>query len=203
LTAAAAPSERKLRRPSPLVLRFLVAMAVWNLGTGIFNPFPNVFLARLHMPLQHIGYAFSASQLAQVFAVLLAPVAFRRFGLTRAISGMEFCTAIALLGLAAAVRPLWGAAAFAGYMMFQYMSEPGMFTLLMEGVPDGERSSASALNFLVSFSGQAIAATIAGWMLARFGYPPVLAAAAAICVVAALLFRVLLAPKKPDAPAAG
>jgi MFS family permease len=203
MSAAAPPSERKLHRPSPLVVRFLFAMLVWNLGTGIFNPFPNVFLARMHMPVQHIGYAFSASQLAQVLAVLLAPIAFRKLGLTRAISGMEFVTAVALLGLAAASGP-WGAAiGFAGYMMFQYMSEPGMFTMLMEGVSEGERSSASALNFLVSFGGQAIAATAAGWMLARFGYPPVLCAAAAICVVAALLFRVLLAPPKPSSQSAG
>ena len=33
-------------------------------------------------------------------------------------------------------------------------------------------------------------------MLARFGYPPVLVAAAVICAMAALLFRVLLA--KPN-----
>ncbi len=73
------------------------------------------------------------------------------------------------------------------------MSEPGMFTLLMEGVPEGERSSASALNFLVAFSGQAIAAATAGHLLTAFGYPPVMIGAAIICAGAALLFRVLLA----------
>jgi predicted MFS family arabinose efflux permease len=85
-------------------------------------------------------------------------------------------------------------------MMSQYMSEPGQFTLLMEAVRPAERNSASALNFLVTFAGQAIAATAAGWVLARFGYPPVLVAAAVVCVIAAILFRVLLANPKPDAP---
>ena len=89
---------------------------------------------------------------------------------------------------------MWAAAAYTGYMAFQYMSEPGMFTLLMESVAVAERNSASALNFLVTFAGQAIAASAAGWMLARFGYPPVLAAGAAICVAAALLLRGLLRP---------
>ena len=37
-----------------------------------------------------------------------------------------------------------------------------MFTLLMDRVSIGERNSASALNFLVSFAGQAIAAAVAG-----------------------------------------
>jgi predicted MFS family arabinose efflux permease len=78
-------------------------------------------------------------------------------------------------------------------MMFQYMSEPGMFTLLMEGVPEGDRNSASALNFLVAFSAQAIAAATAGHLLTTFGYPPVMIGAAFVCAGAALLFRILLA----------
>jgi len=201
MTAAAAPSQRKLQRPSPLVLRFLAAMLLWNLATGMFNPFPNVYLARMHLPLRQIGYAFSVSQLAQVAAVLLAPVVFRKLGLTRAISGTQLFTAIGLGALAAAANPLWAAAAFAGYMAFQYMSEPGMFTLLMEGAAESERTNASALNILVMFAGQAIAATISGALLARFGYPPVLGAAAFIAVLAALLFHMLMRAPKQDSPA--
>ena len=87
---------------------------------------------------------------------------------------------------------MWAAAAYTGYMAFQYMSEPGMFTLLMDSVTVGERNGASALNFLVSFGGQAIAASVAGWMLVRFGYPPILAGGAFICVAAAFLLRGLL-----------
>lgn len=196
------PKERKLHRPSPLVMRFLIAMAAWNLGTGALNPFFNVFFARrIRLPVQQIGYVFSVAQVAQVGAVLLSPLVFRKFGLTRGIAGMQLGTACALLALAASGGPIWAAAGYAAYMMTQYMSEPGMFTLLMEGVRAGERNSASALNFLVSFAGQAIAAAAAGWLLARFGYPPVMVSAAVTCVLAALLFRVLLANPKPDFPA--
>lgn len=198
---AAQPSERKLHRPSPLVLRFLIAMAAWNLGTGAMNPFFNVFFAqRIHLPVQQIGYVYAASQIAQVGAILVSPIVFRRFGLTRGISGMQLATAFALLGLAAAGGPIWGAVGYSAYMMSQYMSEPGQFTLLMEAVRAPERNSASALNFLVSFAGQAIAAAGAGWLLAHFGYPPVMVLAAVICVIAAILFRVLLADPKPDTP---
>jgi MFS family permease len=192
LSDAPRPSERKLHRPSPMVLRFLIAILVWNLGTGAFNPFASVFFARMGMPVEHIGYVFSSSQLAQVIAILCAPFVFRKFGTVRAIWGMEMATALGLVALATAGGAMWAAAAYTSYMAFQYMSEPGMFTLLMDSVPAGERNGASALNFLVSFAGQAIAASVSGWMLARFGYPPVLAAGAFICVAAAFLLRSLL-----------
>jgi len=71
-----------------------------------------------------------------------------------------------------------------------------MFTVLMEGVPEGERNSASALNFLVAFSGQAIAAASAGHLITKFGYHPVMIGSAVVCAAAALLFRVLLARPK-------
>jgi MFS family permease len=197
---APAPSERKFYRPSPLVIRFLAAIAAWNLGVGVFNPFLNVYFSRLRLPLEQIGSLFSAAHVAQAGAVLMAPIVLRRFGLTRGVSGMQFATAIALLGLSAAGGPISAGLAFAAYTMSQYMTEPGMFTFLMDSAPAGERSNASALNFLVTFTAQAIIAAIAGRMLARFGYPPVLVGAALICALAALLFRVLLS--KPMPPAA-
>jgi MFS family permease len=197
----AQPNERKLHRPSPLLLRFLIAMAAWNLGTGALNPFFNVFFAqRIHLPVQQIGYVYAASQIAQVGAILLSPLVFRKFGLTRGIAGMQLATAVALLSLALAGGPIWAAMGYVAYMMSQYMSEPGQFTLLMESVRAPERKSASAFNFLVSFAGQTIAAAGAGWLLAHFGYPPVMVLAAVICVLAAILFRVLLADPKPETP---
>jgi MFS family permease len=180
------------------VIRFLVAIAAWNLGTGIFNPFFNVFFSRLRLPVEQIASLFSASQVAQAGSMLMAPVVLRTLGLIRGISGMQVATAMALLALSAAVGPVSAGLAFAAYTTSQCMTEPGMFTLLMDGVPAEERSAASALNFLVTFAAQAVVAAIAGRMLAHFGYPPVLVAAAVICALAALLFRVLLA--KPSLP---
>ena len=197
------PTQRKFRWPSPLVLRFLAAMLLWNLGTGAFNPFFNVFFARrVQLPIEQIGYVVSISQVAQIAAILAAPLVFRRFGLVRGIAGMQFATGLAMVGLAAAAGPAWAATGYVVYMMAQYMSEPGMFTFLMEGTPVEERGSASALNFLVAFAAQALAAAVAGQMLARFGYAPVLAVAALICAASALLFRVLLDDRKPAAPLA-
>jgi len=199
--AATPPTVRGFYRPSPLVIRFLVAIAVWNLGIGMFNPFLSVFFSRLRMPVEQIGALFSAAHAAQAGAVLMAPIVLRKFGLTRGVSLMQFATALALLALSAAAGPLSAGLAFASYTMSQYMTEPGIFTFLMDGVPVEDRSSASALNFLVTFAAQATVAAIAGRVVSRFGYPPVLVAGAIICALAALLFRALLAkPKRPPRP---
>jgi predicted MFS family arabinose efflux permease len=165
------------------------------------NPFFNVFFARrVGMPVERIGMVFSAAQIAQIVAILASPIFFRRFGLVRSISGMQFATGLVLIGLASASGATWASAGYAAYMMMQYMSEPGMFTMLMGASPVAERGSASALNFLVTFAGQAIAATVAGEMLERFGYPPVFIVASALCVAAALLFRALFGQARLPAP---
>jgi predicted MFS family arabinose efflux permease len=76
------------------------------------------------------------------------------------------------------------------------MSEPGIYTSLMNRVLPGERGGASALNFFVMFAGQALAAALAGTVVARYGYPPMLAMAAALAVTAACLFWRL--PRESD-----
>jgi predicted MFS family arabinose efflux permease len=79
-------------------------------------------------------------------------------------------------------------------MSFQWMSEPGMNTLLMNHVAERERGGASSLNMLVFFSAQALASFVSGRCLDRFGYGVVLAATTGLAVVAAGLFRFLLRP---------
>jgi predicted MFS family arabinose efflux permease len=94
-------------------------------------------------------------------------------------------------------------------MVFQWMSEPGLTTLLMNQVDERERGGAAAMNYLVAFSAQAAASIVGGQLLANFGYGRVIAGAAGAAVAAALLFRRLpgvsspeLSPAHPE-PAAG
>jgi predicted MFS family arabinose efflux permease len=102
----------------------------------------------------------------------------------------------AMLALLATMPPLAGAAAlYAAYMAFQYMSEPGMWTFLMDRARPEERGGAAALNMLIVFAGQAIAATVSGFALRRFGYAAVLVAASLLAVVAGLCFRAALSPR--------
>ncbi len=172
------------------VPRFLCALAVWNLATGAFNPFFNTFFARHGTPVERIGVIYSTGQMAQVAALLLSPLVLRRFGTLPGIAMMQAATGAALACLAW-LPPGAGPAVYAAFMACQYMSEPGMYALLMERVAPEARGGASALNALVIFAVQALAAVGAGLAFARFGYPPVLTAAAGIAVAAGLAFRAL------------
>ncbi len=188
---SAVRENRRLRRPPPQVIYFLAAVAVWNLGTGVFNPFFSAFFERLHMPVERIGLVFSLSQLGQALAVLAAPLVFRATGLIRGISRMQLLSAAALACIAVSGGPGTAALAYGAYMVVQNMSEPGMLNYLMDRVSESERSGVSALNFLVASSAQAIAAVVSGLLLRRFGYPPVLMLAAALCAIAGVLVRLL------------
>lgn len=171
---------------------FLVPFALWHLATGAFNPFNNVYFARLGFSAARIGGVFSASQLAQVGALLAAPLLMRRLGLLPAIALMMAATGCALATLSAQPSPPAAVLCYIAYMSFQWMSEPGLNTLLMNRVEERERSGASALTFVVAFGAQALAAFCGGLALTRFGYGWMLAGAAALAMCAALLFRGIL-----------
>ena len=173
------------------MLRYLIPFAIWNLATGSFNPFFNAYFARLGYGDARIGAAFSTAQLAQVATVLLAPLVFRKAGLVNGIAWMMAATAGGLACLAA--RPAGAAAAaYVGYMAFQWMSEPGLSALLMSGVEERERGDAAAMNYLVMFGAQALAALVGGAVVNSFGYGVALAGSAALAVLSAVLFQGLL-----------
>jgi MFS family permease len=187
------PPERKFYNLSPFLRRYLPVIGIWSLATGAFSPFANIYFSQyLRMPLQRMGAVFSASQFSQVIAILAAPLIFRKFGLVTGITYMQIATAVALGCLSIVPGASSAALVYVGFMAFQWMSEPGMYSLLMSEVPPAERSGASAMNFLVVSAALAIAAFASGSAFAHFGYPIVLAATAGVALVAALLFRGLL-----------
>ncbi|MGO9009972.1 MAG: MFS transporter [Bryobacteraceae bacterium] len=197
------PPERARVYPrSRFLLRYLAAFAVWNLATGSFNPFANVYFAHLRFPAQRIGSVFSGSQVAQLAGVLMAPAIFRKAGLVTGIVWMMAATSIGLAGLSTQSTAFTAVLAYAWYMAFQWMSEPGLNALLMSRVAERERSGASALNYLVAFSAQAIAALAAGRLLAHFGYGVVLAGAAVLAAVAAGLFQAFVNSRAAEPRAA-
>jgi predicted MFS family arabinose efflux permease len=189
LKLARPPVLTKTRRTfNPFLLRFLPAIALWSMVDDSFSPFANVYFARhLQMSLPRIGLTFSLSQLAQVVAVLAAPLVFRKFGLIAGVTYMQIATSLALGSLAMAHGTTTAAFIYIGYTAFQ-CSEPGMYSLLMNRVPPEERNSASALNAFVMSCSRAIAAAFAGASIARLGYPPVLWVTSAMSLAAACLF---------------
>ncbi len=192
--APMARAHTRIYPRSRFLAMFLIPFALWHLATGAFNPLNNVYFARLHFSVERIGSLFSITQLVQVVAVLAAPLILRKAGLVGGIVWMMAATAMGLLGLAAQPSAAAAALAYTAYMAFQWMSEPGLNTLLMNQVDERERSGASSLNYLVAFSAQAVAAFAAGALVSRMGYGVVLGGAAALAVAAAALFQLLLKP---------
>jgi predicted MFS family arabinose efflux permease len=185
--------ERRLYPRNPFLLRFLPAVALWSLVTGSLSPLANVYFSQyLRMPLERIGSVFSISSLFQVVAVLAAPLLFRALGLVPAIASTQFAIGILLACLAAVRGTTPAAVIYVAYTGLLWMSEPGLFSLLMSRVAPGEQAGASALNFLVISLAQAIAVAGAGTSLARFGYPAVLCGMAGVALISALFFRVIL-----------
>ena len=185
--------EKKFYHLNPFLRRYLPAIAIWTLATGAFSPFANVYFSQyLRMPVERIGAVFSASQFSQVVAILAAPLIFRKFGLIAGIMYMQIATAVALGCLSVVPGTASAALVYVGFMAFQWMSEPGMYSLLMSEVTPAERSSASAMNFLVISVANAVAAFASGSAFAHFGYPAVLTMSAGVAFVAALVFRLSL-----------
>ena len=178
---------------SPFVVRYLVVSTVWNIGVGVFNPFFSAYFARqLHLSVERIGFIFSASQLAQLGALMAAPLVLKRFGVVSGTSMMQAGVALSLALLSTGPSAAIAGIVYAMYGSFQYMSEPGVFTLLMSRVEPAERAGVSSLNFFVMSASQAAAAAIAGTAVVRFGYQPVLIFAAVTTALSAYLFRRLL-----------
>ena len=177
---------------------FLFALFIWNLGTGAFNPFFNIYFAkRVHLSVEHIGLVFSYSQLTQVVVILLAPLVLRRFGEMKSIAGMQIATALMLGLLAVNSSAVAAGFIYVAYMSFQYMSAPGLLTVLMNRVNPVERSGASAMNFLVTALAGIVASTAAGALFPRLGYSAVMLIGAFIAALGALMFYKVVPERVP------
>ncbi len=185
-----APKKKLAHLSNPFLRRFLPAMAVWGLVTGSFPPFANVyFVHHLGVSLQRMGTIFSLSQALQFAAVLVAPLLFRRAGLTFGVMLTQLATALTL-GVLAMLHTVGGALViYCTYMAMQNISEPGIFSLLMDQTPESERNSASSYMFFVSAGVQVIASASIGAGIVRFGYPAMLAVLAILAVIAAVFFQ--------------
>lgn len=192
---------RRLLKLSPFLLRFLPRMALWTAALACFTPFANIYLAReLHIPFARIGLIFSASQIIQFCAGLFTPAIFRKLGLLRGIVATQFLTAATLACLAGTHHAALAIALYLGFSALQWMSSPGLYNLVMSGVPEHERSTAASMTLFSNAILQSIATVAAGSLFVRFGYPHVLTGIACTAAIVALLFRSLPAPAETPTP---
>jgi MFS family permease len=183
-------TTKSLWKMSPFLLRYLPSMALWTAALASFAPFAYVYLSRnLHISLAHIGVIFSLARVVQLCAGLLTPLIFRMFGLLNGIVATQVAAAVALACLAGTSNRALAVTLYLSFSAAHWMSSPGLYNLLMSKVPDGERSSASAMTMFCNAIVQSGAIAWAGILLARFGYPRVLAGIAAMALIAALLFK--------------
>jgi MFS family permease len=184
--------NERLRVFHPYLLRFLPAFALWNVVTGSFPLFGALYLQKeLGFPLGKLGAVFGASQLMQFIAVLGAPLLFKRTGIAGGVSLAQLATAALLLSVAG-TRYLPATICF--YVLYfgaQFMCGPGIYQMLMEQIPEAERSSASAFQNLSGALFQAGAAATTGACIVAYGYRALLAADAAAAVLASVLFACL------------
>jgi predicted MFS family arabinose efflux permease len=165
---------------------------LWSIVTGSFPLFGAVYLQKaLGIPLGRLGAVFSASQLAQFCAVLLAPLLLKRLGIAKGVAAIQIGTAALLLLISVTGISSLAVSFYVLYFATQFMCGPGIYNLLMNRVPEAERSTASAVQNVAGALCQAGSAAITGICIVVFGYRDLLIANAAIAVAASFLFLIL------------
>jgi sugar phosphate permease len=89
------------------------------------------------------------------------------------------------------------------YLVFsavQWMSSPGLYSLLMSRTPDSERGTAAAMTLFCSAVVSSAATAGSGALLVRVGYPPVLLTIATLAVTVALVMRLVIVPQANELP---
>ncbi len=187
-------------RLHPFLLRFFPAMILWTAVLTSFAPFSGVYLSQgRHIPLARIGLIFFVAQLVQSGLGLLSPIVFRRLGLLKGIVATQILTAVALGCLAGTTDDRLVAPLFIAFTAIQWMNTPGLENLLMSGVPDEDRSTASSMMMFCNAVVAAGATSGAGILFGQFGYPRVMLGISALAVTAAILFGVLTSPARSHA----
>jgi MFS family permease len=194
------PGEPERARSSifhPYLRRFLPAFAVWSIVAGSFIPFAPVFFQKnLGMSLEHVGEIFSASQLAQFCAVLIAPLLYRRAGPVVGIVIAQVLSGGLIIALGCSYGGTTAVVCYLAYTAVQFTAGPGFYGTLMSRVPEANRSSASAVQNIVGALAGAGSAAMTGIIVVRFGYGVIFNADALLAGLAALLAFSCMASKR-------
>jgi MFS family permease len=181
---------------SPFMARFLPPMALWAGVLAAFTPFAVVYLEHdLRVSMSSVGLIFTAVQLVQFFMGLATPYLFRKLGLMNGILVTQLAAAMTLGLLAAAHGQALAIALYMTFSAAQWASAPGLYNLLMDCLPDADRSTGAAMTMFTNALCGAGATALAGALFTRFGYPPVLLGLAVAATGVAMLFRFLTPAK--------
>ncbi|HET6962395.1 MAG TPA: MFS transporter [Terriglobia bacterium] len=171
------------------VVQLLTTLALWSFFVGSFPPFFNVFFHKqFNQSLEGIGIIFSVSQLCQLAAVLSMPWLVLKLGRVRAISSVQFASALMLPVLIVVTSVQAAGVIYLTYLSLQVMVEPALESFIMDSVLPEERNTVASLRYMTLFSVQALAVLASGFAIARFGYSSLLVALALLGVAASAAF---------------
>jgi MFS family permease len=166
--AAPAPAPAGAAGPmAKLALNFFLI----GCGAGLVIPFFNLYFAnRFGCTSGQIGGYYAASQVLTALAALAGPPLARRFGLLATMTWLQLASLpfLVTLGFESALPVAVGA--FLARAVLMQTSSPLLNAFAMEVVPPALRARATAVNNAVWFLGWAGSASVAGWIMARYGY---------------------------------
>jgi len=171
------------------VLQLLTTLVLWSFFVGSFPPFFNVFFHKqFNQSLDGIGIIFSVSQLCQLAAVLFMPWLVLKLGRVRAISSVQFASALMLPVLIVVTSVQAAGVIYLTYLSLQVMAEPALESFIMDSVLPEERNTVASLRYMTLFSVQALAVLASGFAIGRFGYSSLLVALALLGIGASATF---------------
>lgn len=179
--------RRRILTFHPYLFRFLPGFALWSIVSGSFIPFAPIFFQKnLGMSLQKVGMIFSAAQLAQFCAVLIAPLLYRRVGSVAGIISIQLAAATTIFALGFCHSTSLAVACYLVFTAVQFSAGPGFYGLLMSRIPESDRSSASGAQNITGALSQAGSAALTGTLILHDGYGIVFKANAAIALFAGI-----------------
>lgn len=172
------------------VVQLLMVLILWSFFVGSFSPFFNVYFHKqFNQSLDGIGIIFSVSQLCQLSAVLCMPWLVLRLGRVRAISSVQFASALVLPVLIVISNVQTAGMIYLAYLSFQVMAEPALESFIMDSVLPEERNTVASLRYMTLFAVQALAVLVSGFAITHFGYSFLLVAIALVGITASFAFH--------------
>lgn len=174
-----------------LQLKLALPAMLIGLGAGLIIPFLNLYFRdRFGLEPAAIGVLFAFMQGSMVLGNLFGPAVSRRLGLVRGVvatqlASVPFMVALALSGSFPIV-----VASFLLRGCLMNMNQPLTTHFAMEVVPEKEHAITNSLLSLSWFVAWSISADIGGALIQRRGYTEPLLLAAALYVLASILYAV-------------
>ena len=168
------------------IARGAVVLVLMGLVVGLTSPFYNIYFKRVFGASEVlIGSLFSLSQLVALLSAFVLPYVIRRWGLVRSPSIILALTAPFLIAVGLEVPLAFVAAAFLVTAGMERLAEAPIMNLVMEAVEPTDRGAMSGIRLVCTYSSQAIAGAVGGWIVVDLGYSSLFVLAAGVVLLAA------------------